>query len=75
MSSVCAPRLRGTAFGRLRCKKKHGTSDVPRPHEGSISHGGPELEPRVLTCPGHPGGDLTWWSRAGTMCFHVSRPH
>ena len=33
-----------------------------------------ELESRVFTCPGHPGGYLTWWSRAGTTCFHVSRP-
>ena len=21
------------------------------------------------------GGYLKWWSRAGTTCFHVSRPH
>ena len=39
-----------------------------------IEHGGPELEPRVFTCSGHPGGYLTWWPRAGTTCFHVSRP-
>ncbi len=29
---------------------------------------------RVFTCAGHPGGYLTWWSRAGTICFYVSRP-
>ena len=42
---------------------------------GGISHGGPALEPRVFTCPGHPGGYLTLWPRAGTMRFHVSPPH
>ena len=42
--------------------------------QGGIEHGGPELEPRVFTCPGHTGGYLTWWSCAGTTCFHVFRP-
>ena len=27
-----------------------------------------------VTCPGHTGGYLTWWSCAGTVCFHVSTP-
>ena len=42
--------------------------------QGGIQHGGPELEPRVLTSPGRTRGYPTLWSRAGTTCFHVSRP-
>ena len=26
--------------------------------QGGIEHGGPELEPRVFTCPGHPGNHV-----------------
>eukprot|EP00959_Pyramimonas_sp_CCMP1952_P326689 6838496-Pyramimonas_sp.AAC.1 len=32
------------------------------------------MEARRFTCPRHPGGYLTWWSRAGPP-FPVSRPH
>ena len=54
-------------------RRNHVFSRVQATQEG-IQHGGPALEPRVFTCPGRPGGYLTWWSRAGTTCFHVSRP-
>eukprot|EP00959_Pyramimonas_sp_CCMP1952_P370522 7760151-Pyramimonas_sp.AAC.1 len=39
---------------------------VSRSHKGGIEHAVPELEPRRFTCPGHPSGYRTWWSRAGT---------
>ena len=39
-----------------------------------IVHGGPLLEPRVFTCPGHPGQYVTWLHRVGTTCHDVSKP-
>eukprot|EP00959_Pyramimonas_sp_CCMP1952_P204626 4278833-Pyramimonas_sp.AAC.1 len=43
-------------------------------HPGGIYNSCPEQGPRVFTCPGHSGVYRTWWSRAGTMCFYLSRP-
>eukprot|EP00959_Pyramimonas_sp_CCMP1952_P081588 1704392-Pyramimonas_sp.AAC.1 len=43
-------------------------------HQGGIQLDGPEMESPFFTCPGHPEGYPTWWSRAGTMFVSFSRP-
>ena len=40
----------------------------------TASMGGPELEPRAFTCPGHTEMHLAWFPKAGTICFYAPRP-